>query len=186
MRRTSESWIQHLHGRGRVVDRSGQGLDRDVNDDPYRERGILLDRSLVAERDHPAQLARVRGGAGPAAVNADQRGSGRHEVADAVLEHEQAAALVPPAHEPVEVDRLDRAGCAARHRPRRVLPVRRRRAREHVRRVECGDEPLELPADVPGPEGRHRHGPQLVQVAVEENDEEEEAQEHEHAGDGNP
>ena len=49
--------------------------------------GILLDRALDAEGDHPSHPplgARAR----VVAVDLDERGALRHEVADAVAEHE--------------------------------------------------------------------------------------------------
>ena len=45
--------VEHLHGGGGIVDRGRQRLDGDVDHDPDRERGILLDRALHPEGDHP-------------------------------------------------------------------------------------------------------------------------------------
>ena len=49
--------VEHLDGGGGVVDGGRQRADRDVDHDPDREGGILLDRPLDSERDHAVELA---------------------------------------------------------------------------------------------------------------------------------
>ena len=41
--------VDPLHGRRRVVDGRRKRADRRVDDDPHRERGVLLDRALLAD-----------------------------------------------------------------------------------------------------------------------------------------
>ena len=64
--------VDHLHRGRRIVHRRRQRTDRDVDHDPHRERGILLDRALDTERDHRAQL-RLGSRVGRSAVDLDER-----------------------------------------------------------------------------------------------------------------
>ena len=65
--------VQRLHGRCRVVDRGRECLDRDVDEDADRERGILVDRPLDPERHHPAEAGLGAFRVIDAAVHADHR-----------------------------------------------------------------------------------------------------------------
>jgi len=106
--------VEHLDRGGRVVHRGRQREVRDVDHDPDRERGILLDRPLGPEGDHPAQPAfrPVR----RLAVDLDQGRPDRDEVADDVREHEEAPVPAGPADEARAVDRLDRPRAVERTR----------------------------------------------------------------------
>jgi hypothetical protein len=48
--------IDGEHGGRRIIDRLGQRLDRNVDDDAEGESGILLDGALTPERDRSPQL----------------------------------------------------------------------------------------------------------------------------------
>ena len=178
--------VDHLDRRRRVVDRRRERLDRDVDHDPHRERGILLDRPLDAEDDHPPEVILVSVTGRLASVDPDHGRSGRDEVSDRVVENERAPALPREPDESGGVDRLDRAGAARAHDRRRLAGDLQRPAHD-LGRVGPGrrsDGRFEgLPA-----RGRrvrrHGHRSQAVDEAVEEEEEEEEVRGHQDARHG--
>ena len=101
--------VDHLDGGRGIVHRRGERLDRDVDHDPDRERGILLDRALDPERDQAAQAALRRRHLAVASVDVDDRRAGGHEVPDRVGEHERAAVCAGEPHQPLAVEGLDRS-----------------------------------------------------------------------------
>ena len=82
------------HGGGRVVDRRGERLDRDIDEDANAEQRVLLHRALGAEDDAVAQhLVIDRRGA---AVEQEERLIGADEIADLRRELDHAVRLLPP------------------------------------------------------------------------------------------
>ena len=128
--------VEHLHGGRGIVDRGRERPVGDVDHDPDRERGILLDRALVAERDHPSQLpvcvcARVL------AVDLDERSALGNEVADAVAENEPTPVCLRVADEAATVEGLNRARARAPDDAHRLL-THSIAGRQHVRRLTRG------------------------------------------------
>ena len=100
--------VERLHGRRRVVDGGRQRADRRVDDDPHRERRVLLDRPLVRDRRRGAQLARVE----PAAVDAQQLAVRAHVLTDPGTSSITAPAARRGGHEPVRSNARHHAGTA--------------------------------------------------------------------------
>lgn len=97
--------IDGLDGRGGIVDRGRQRLDRDIDHDPDGERGILLDRPFDAERDHALQPPIEVGGR---VVSDDPEYwlPGRDEVANSNTEHQHAVVAAGPPNEAADIDGL--------------------------------------------------------------------------------
>ena len=161
--------IHHLHRRGRIVDRRRQRLVGDIDHDPDRERRILLDRALGAERDHPAEscapLARIER---CAAVGLDQRAPGRHEITDRVAKDDELFVRARPLHQPAHVDRLDRPRRRAVHHQGRLLVGDVQDPPEDVGRA-CEQRLLllEVAPRVAGTQRRDGHRPQPMQEPVQ-------------------
>ncbi len=103
----------------RAVDRRGERLARDVDDDPEAERGVLLHRPLDPERHAVAEGPFVQRG-GPRPVEPEERRADREEVAD--LGHELDDAAGPDREEEdaeSEDDQAEeRGGCSRWERGR--------------------------------------------------------------------
>ena len=165
----------HLRRGRRVVDRRRQRADRDVDEHAQRERRILVDRALDAERDHAARLRSSIGVGVTSPCTCTSAAPRETKIADRVRQHEHAVLLPRPRDEAGLVDRLDRAGARAARderggplgeRPDLVvvrLPPRRRRDRGHA---------AQRVAARLRDERRHRDRPQPVDGAVEEDEEE--------------
>ena len=102
--------VDHEHGGGRIVDRLGKRLGRDVDQDAKHEHGILLQRPLRPERAGVPQLAIV--GRDGAAVQPENRLAHGHEIAH--LRHELDDSVEAPrfGDKRVQIHRQDDLGPA--------------------------------------------------------------------------
>ena len=176
--------VDHLHGGRRVVDRRRERLDRDVDHDPHGEGGILLDRPLDAEDDHPSKPVLVPLAVGLTAVDADHRRTGGNEVPGGVVEHERATTLLGEADEPRGVDRLDRAGTAGAHDHRRLVGELQRPAHDlgRVGSARRADGGVERAPARRGGDRRDGDRSQSMDESVEKEQEEEHVCGHQDAG----
>ena len=113
--RTSPMWSMTCAGGRGVVTRGRESSVRHVDQDPNRERGVLLERALIAERDHSFEL-----GCGAiaecASVDADKHLARMHEIAHRVRQDELSAARARPVdHQTVRIDGLYRAAAPGSH-----------------------------------------------------------------------
>ena len=179
--------VDHLHRGRRIVHRRGQRADRDVDHDPHRERGILLDRALDTERDHRTQL-RIGSRVGRSAVDLDERRACRDEVADRMAKDDEALVRVRPAPEPVHVDRLDRS--ASLHPDDEhglaLWAIRRGNDRRRAGSRSGLENLAERASSSLRDERCHSDGPQPVDRAVEEDHEEQDPEPEDQSRDRDP
>ena len=147
--------------------------------------GILLDRPLGAQHDHPAQPFLVARADRAVAEDLDQDRVGRHEVPDRVPDDHEPAEALAHACRPVRSIAWIAPRRAARATNSDASPASGASPEDLGRRERRG-QPLEVPMQVLGHELRHRHRAQAVQHPIQEDHEQHQSQQQHEPGDRCP
>ena len=176
--------VEDLHRRRGVVDGWRQRPNGDVDHHANRERGILLDRPLHAERDHRSQTLLCFGADAVSSVHLHERRALRNEVTGGSGHDDETAMRASEASESARVDRLHGAGAAAPHDEagRRARLVRRGNIGGCVGLCGSAHDVLEHAPARASNERCDCDRPQTLNGAVEEDEEEQDSRREEEPG----